>query len=224
MSLITPTVVSRHNLTLALIWLFHVSGAIGIIYGDADWFTEATPLNLIICFMLLLFNLKINTKSLITLLICYTAGLSAEIIGSNFGFLFGQYQYGSTLGIKWMGVPLIIGVNWCLLVFICATIASTFSKKLFQKACIGTFLMLFLDLLIEPVAPALDFWKFQEGIAGVHNYLGWAVVAFPLQLVFAKWNIKLDTKYSFHLYLLQSIFFILMMIRIYTLQKIPFLN
>jgi uncharacterized membrane protein len=84
--------------------------------------------------------------------------------------------------------------------------------------------MLFLDLLIEPVAPALDFWKFQEGIAGLHNYLGWAVVAFPLQLVFAKWNIKLDTKYSFHLYLLQSIFFILMMIRIYTLQETPSLN
>ena len=97
-----------------------------------------------------------------------------------------------------MGVPLIIGINWCVLVFICATIASTFSNILFQKACIGTFLMLFLDLLIEPVAPALDFWKFQEGIAGLHNYLGWAVVAFPLQIVFAKWNIKLDSQYSFH--------------------------
>ena len=114
MSLITPPVVSKLNLSLAVIWLFHVCGAIGIIYGDAGWFTEATPLNLILCFMLLLFNLKINTKTLITLLICYTVGLSAEIIGVNFGFLFGQYQYGSTLGIKWMGVPLIIGINWCL--------------------------------------------------------------------------------------------------------------
>ena len=224
MSLNTHPVVSKLNLSLAVIWLFHVCGAIGIIYGDAGWFTEATPLNLILCFMLLLFNLKINTKTLITLLICYTVGLSAEIIGVNFGFLFGQYQYGSTLGIKWMGVPLIIGINWCVLVFICATIASTFSNILFQKACIGTFLMLFLDLLIEPVAPALDFWKFKEGIAGAHNYLGWAVVAFPLQIVFAKWNIKLDSQYSFHLYLLQSIFFILMMIRIYTLQETPFIN
>ena len=138
MSLNTHPVVSKLNLSLALIWLFHVSGAIGIIYGDADWFTEATPLNLMLCFMLLLFNLKINTRSLITLLICYTVGLSAEIIGVNFGFLFGQYQYGSTLGIKWMGVPLIIGINWCLLVFICATIASTFSKTFFREGKIGS--------------------------------------------------------------------------------------
>jgi len=212
------------NLSLGLIWLFHVSGALGIIYGDASWFIKATPINLIISFILLLLNTELNQKTFWVLMCCYGVGLFAEIIGVRYGVLFGAYHYGATLGVHWQEVPLLIGVNWCLLVSICGTIASTFSNRIWQRAFIGTFLMLFLDLLIEPVAPALDFWTFEEGIAGVQNYIGWALVAFPLQLLFAQTKCKTNTKFSFHLYLLQSLFFILLMIRIYTLEETPFLK
>jgi len=224
MSLEKQPILSKINLSLALIWLFHVSGALGIIYGNADWFVKATPLNLLLCFGLLLLNTQLHLKAILVLFVCYGVGLVAEIVGVQYGFLFGSYRYGATLGIQWLEVPLLIGVNWCLLVSICATIAATFSNNVWQRALLGTFLMLFLDLLIEPVAPALDFWVFEEGIAGLHNYLGWALVAFPLQLLYAKSNLKTEPKFAFHLYLLQSIFFILLMIRIYTLQEASFLK
>ncbi|MGB1021064.1 MAG: carotenoid biosynthesis protein [Flavobacteriaceae bacterium] len=222
MSLIAQFPLSKINLSLGLIWLFHISGALGIIYGNADWFIKATPINLMVSFLLLLLNTELKRKTLWVLFSCYVVGLFAEIIGVRYGVLFGKYHYGTTLGIHWQQVPLLIGVNWCLLVSICGAIASSFSNSLWKRAFIGTFLMLFLDLLIEPVAPVLDFWAFDEGIAGVHNYVGWALVAFPLQGLFAWINCKTDSKFSFHLYFLQSLFFILLMFRFYTLEGVSF--
>ena len=222
MSLIAQRPLSKINLSLGLIWLFHISGALGIIYGNADWFINATPVNLMISFLILLLNTALTRKTLLVLLCCYLAGLFAEIIGVRYGLLFGNYSYGATLGIHWQQVPLLIGINWCLLVSICGTMASTFFNSFWKRALMGTFLMLFLDLLIEPVAPVLDFWTFDEGIAGVHNYVGWALVAFPLQALFAYTHCKTDSKFSFHLYFLQSFFFILLMIRFYTLEGVSF--
>ena len=39
-----------------------------------------------------------------------------EAIGVNTGLLFGTYEYGANLGFKIFGVPLIIGVNWTVLI------------------------------------------------------------------------------------------------------------
>ena len=51
---------------------------------------------------------------------------------------------------------------------------------------IGTSLMLFLDLLMEPLAPILDFWVFEGKEAPLQNYLGWTVVAifYNLDIIF----------------------------------------
>ncbi len=36
----------------------------------------------------------------------------SEIIGVNSALLFGDYSYGSVLGLKIGGVPVLIGVTW----------------------------------------------------------------------------------------------------------------
>ena len=39
----------------------------------------------------------------------------AEILVVSYGIIFGNYKYGEILGYKVLGVPLIIGINWCIL-------------------------------------------------------------------------------------------------------------
>ena len=51
-----PSNLNRENISIAVIWLFHVSGILGILYGNSEWFISATPLNLSINFVLLLIN------------------------------------------------------------------------------------------------------------------------------------------------------------------------
>ena len=190
---------------------------IGIIYSNASWFIKGTPVNLLLSFSLLLLNTEWSKKMLFLVVLCFATGMLAEILGVQYGFIFGEYSYGKALGIKFMNVPLMIGINWCILIFITGFIAQFFLNKLWSRALLGTALMLTLDLVMEPVAPVLDFWTFTTGLASFHNYFGWALVAFPLQLIFHKAKVKMEGPFPFHLYILQFLFFIILLLKINSL-------
>ena len=205
---------TKQSLSIGLIWIFHISGLIGIIYSNASWFIKATPFNLLLSFALLIINIEWNKKLFLLVVTCFSVGMLSEIIGVNYGFLFGEYSYGKALGIKFKGVPLIIGINWCLLVFITGYISRFFFNSLIARTFLGIFLMLSLDIVMEPIAPVLDFWKFKEGLASFNNYIGWAIVSFPLQLLFHRLNQNIEGPFPFHLYILQFLFFTILLLKI----------
>lgn len=208
---------TNQNISLGLIWLFHVSGIIGIIYSDASWFIKATPLNLMLSFILLLLNIERSKKTLFLVLLCFFVGMLAEIIGVKYGFIFGKYNYGEALGPKFMQVPFMMGIVWCILVFITGFIVQLFFETTWARIIVGIGLMLFLDLVMEPVAPILDFWTFESGLASFNNYLGWTVIAFPLQFIFHKVKLQIEGSFAFHLYFLQFLFFTILLLKINTL-------
>ena len=113
-----------NNLTIYsafTIWIFQLFGAIGILFWDRQWFIQATPFCLLLYFLLLIINS--NSKNVFYLLIVFIWGMLAEIIGVNTGLIFGSYNYGDSLGIKVMDVPILIGINWIITAIICGTIA-----------------------------------------------------------------------------------------------------
>lgn len=204
---------TRENISIAIIWLFHLSGIIGILYGNSEWFISATPLNLSLNFALLLINCKGHKWFFPMVVLGFLTGMITEILGVQWGWIFGDYQYGEALGYKIFGVPLLIGINWSLLTIITAAIAQQFYQNIFMRIIIGVGLMIFLDLLIEPIAPELDFWVFDGGEAPLQNYIGWAAVAFFLQAVFHYFKISIVGWFPHQLYLLQIIFFTLLLIK-----------
>jgi putative membrane protein len=130
-----------------------------------------------------------------------------EVIGVKTGFIFGKYSYGNGLGYKLLEVPLIISINWAIL--ICAGIrivSSIFANKITVLA-VAALLVTGIDLLIEQVAPKLDFWQFEGGLPSLHNYLGWIGVAFFTSYFFYPTIIKGNRKVSFIILILQIIFF-----------------
>ena len=207
------TKLNIENISIALIWLFHVSGILGIIYGNSNWFISFTPLNLTLNFLLLLINCKVNKRVLTIIILGFFIGMITEILGVQYGWIFGDYQYGNQLGTKLMGVPLLIGVNWALLTVITGAIAQQFYLNKFMRVLIGVGLMLFLDLLMEPLAPVLDFWIFDGEEAPLQNYLGWAAVAIFLQFGYYFLKVRVNGSFPFHLYLLQIIFFSVLLIK-----------
>ena len=132
---------NKQNISIATIWIFHISGLIGIIYSNSSWFIKATPLNLALSFLLVLINTKISRKTVFLFILCFTVGMLAEIIGVNKGLIFGEYSYGNALGIKVFGVPILIGINWCILVFITGFISDKFFQNIWQKILLGIFFM-----------------------------------------------------------------------------------
>ena len=208
-----PIKLNLENISIGIIWLFHVSGIIGILYGNSDWFISATPLNLSINFLLLLLNCNGHKLFFPMVIIGFLTGMITEILGVQWGWIFGDYQYLEALGYKVLGVPVLIGVNWALLTLITAAIAQQFYENIIMRIIIGVALMLFLDLLIEPIAPMLDFWVFEGGEAPLQNYIGWAAVAFFLQFIFHFFKISVEGWFPHQLYLLQIIFFTVLLIK-----------
>lgn len=202
---------SMENISVITLVLFYAVGLIGLSLPIRDTFALLTPLNLLISLGVVLANHRHWTKTFISISIfIFLGGFFSEVIGVQTGLLFGNYEYGQTLGFKIFDVPLILGANWLMLVYASAMIVNLFWKRfhLVFKALIAALLMVGLDVLIEPVAMKLDFWNWENGIIPIQNFIGWLVIAFILQLAFfSVLPKKVNNHVAIVLFGLQVIFF-----------------
>lgn len=153
-----------------------------------------------------------NTKLIAWGIIVYILTFSLEVIGVKAGYIFGSYYYGDVLGFKLFDVPLIIGFNWVVIILGAIGIASRIHKSAFQIALLtGTFAVLF-DLMLEPVAIKLGYWKWQEGFIPLQNYYAWFAIAFFSSLFGSKLKLDLEDSLFTSYFLIQFIFFILLSI------------
>jgi uncharacterized membrane protein len=114
----------------------------------------------------------------------FVASMTLEWVGVTTGVPFGVYSYGEMLGPKLAGVPLIIGVNWWLLVWSTGVMSLRMPFHPIIRAGIASALMVFLDLWIEPLAGSLDFWHWQGDGAPIANFLAWWLAGWVFHLVF----------------------------------------
>lgn len=195
-------------ISIGIIWLFHICGMIGISYGNKEFFLAFTPINLFISFVLLFINqVQLEKSELNAALIIFFIGMISEILGVNYGLIFGDYVYLDNLGFKVLGVPVLIGVNWIILTFITGSMSSYIIKNKHIAAITGAILMILLDLIIEPVAPLLGFWIFDLPTVPLQNYIGWFVIGLTTQYIY-HFNIeRKEHSFSINLLLVNAIFF-----------------
>lgn len=198
----------KTHISIFIIWLFTISGVIGVSSSAEAWFLALTPLNLLLSLLIVLWNIKaFDYKVLIGLLIPFVIGFIVEGLGVNFGLIFGTYAYGENLGYKVFGVPLMICVNWTLLTAASADVSRFFSKNIIVSSLIGSALMTALDVIIEVSAPRFDFWEFENGVVPFQNYLGWFVTAFIAHLGYQYFKIKTKRLISWHVLISIFLFF-----------------
>ena len=187
--------------------LVYISGSIGFVVNPA-FFSPFTPYTLILtCLVFLIHSPIKDNKFLLTFFTIALLGFIIEVIGVKTGLIFGKYSYGNGLGYKLLGVPLIISINWAML--ICAgirVVSSIFTNKLLVLL-LAALLVTSIDFLIEQVAPKLDFWQFEVGSPSFHNYLGWIGVAVCTSYFFYPTIIQGNRLVSLIILILQIIFF-----------------
>jgi bisanhydrobacterioruberin hydratase len=198
----------RTWISIGILWLFHLSAVIGIALGYERWFIDLSPLNLSMCLGLLLLNMPVRLFA--ALLIPFAAGMVSEWLGVHWGWIYGSYAYGDALGWKWFEVPLVIGVNWALLVY--ATYAVVYHERWprWLRWIAGACLMVILDILMEQQAPQLDYWEFVGGVVPLQNYIGWFAVGFLAHVGFDVLHKQEPPCLPFgrHLYALFFLFFL----------------
>ena len=187
--------------------LIYVSGAIGFLFNPG-FFAPFTPLTLAFtCFVFLIHQPLNNLNYTLSFIGLAAVGFVAEVIGVKTGVVFGNYYYGNALGYKVLGVPLVISLNWGLLINIGVLVATYLSKKPLLIATLAAFIITGVDLVIEQVASQMDYWHFSNGIAGIQNYIGWFIISFFTSWLLQKHLVKGDKKIALVFLLLQLFFF-----------------
>ncbi len=191
-----------------LIVAFHLVGMVGLSTESYfSIFISLVPYNLLITFLLCCFYISFQNYYKPMVLIAMI-GFVIEVVGVKTGVLFGEYHYGSVLGFKVLGVPLVIGLNWLVLSLATHSIMRVFLNNRFSIICTASLLMVLLDLLIEPVAIKLGFWTWDSSFVPLQNYIMWFFSAFVMQYVLIKFNSSINYKLGLYVISSQLIFFI----------------
>ena len=207
---------------------FHVSGFIAIALFKSELFISLTPLNLIICTALIYVSQTSLSKWFIAFsILAIIIGFSAEWVGINTGFLFGNYTYGKTLGYKWQGVPLLIGFQWFVTLYCIGCAMHMLVERLkarnplaferFPKWWMvvsligdGALIAVIFDWILEPVAVKLNFWTWADGQIPMMNYYSWWAVSCCLLAIFHFLPFHKQNIFAVHLLLIQTMFFLLL--------------
>lgn len=195
-------------ISILIIWLFNISGILGILSSNSEWFLKLTPINLSMYVILIIWSAEhIRNTFLLAFFIPFVIGFITEYLGVNYGLIFGSYSYGDNLGLKLAGVPLMICVNWAVLTIITADISSILHKNIFAQSLLGGFIMMLLDLMIEVSAPRFDFWAFENSVIPIKNYVAWFIIGSIAHYLYRQVNTNTNKRVSIHIFVAITIFF-----------------
>jgi bisanhydrobacterioruberin hydratase len=188
----------------------HSIGLFGLLNADQNVYEtilNLTPFHLLVVSACFLLNQeKFSTRFLLAFAIVFVFGYFIELIGTTTGFPFGNYTYGTTMGWTIKGVPVLIGLNWALLIFSIASVIHQAWNSIWIKSIVGALLMVLFDLLLEPVAQQLGYWQWHGSIIPNQNYLAWFTISFFLFLFLFKANIHVNNRIGIWVYLIQFLF------------------
>lgn len=118
----------------------------------------------------------------------YAFILLVETAGVATGAVFGDFAYGSALGWKWRGVPLLVAANWMLVVNGAVCLAGRLvpptagiARRPALALLAGVIVVAF-DGLMEPAMARMDGWHWADGVVPAQNYLAWFALAAVLTL------------------------------------------
>ncbi|PVD52075.1 carotenoid biosynthesis protein [Terrimonas sp.] len=219
----------KYNIAFIISLVIHISGLAGMLWGNRQLFATYTPANLLIMFLLLLWTQeKINKPFIFFMLACLFSGYFVEYIGVHTGLLFGNYTYGKVLGSQLSNIPLIIGINWFIVMYCCGTVIQLVTEALkkrlpdeqlqaYKKWSIasviidGALLAVFFDWVMEPVAVKLGFWTWAgDGSIPMLNYISWFGVSVILLSLFSLLPFHKKNIFALYLLMIQLMFFLVL--------------
>jgi bisanhydrobacterioruberin hydratase len=184
--------------------VFHVIGFVAFVNDPQT--AKLSWLNILLCGTLVFIEEGNARTKWVTLAIIALAGFGIELIGTQTGWLFGDYRYGRSLGPALFGVPLIIGVNWYATVLAASNTARLAKIPKIPQALLAGLLATVLDVIIEPVAMRYDFWNWRSSSVPAYNYVCWFVFSALFSYFYLRRSTALNTT-AFVLFLVWALFF-----------------
>ncbi|MGE5427092.1 MAG: carotenoid biosynthesis protein, partial [Methylococcaceae bacterium] len=200
--------VFQQNRVLAiLIIIWYIVGILGfLIPGLKPWFQQLTPVGIVLAaFLLLFYHEPKDLKSAVAFSGIVIATFTAEMIGVNTRRLFGHYMYGPALGFQQWNTPVVIGLNWLVLVYGLSVLLKRFSQYWYYPL-LGAAVMTAFDFIMEPVANATGMWTWDKGVIPLKNYADWFLLSALLFLFLQLFKIEFNNRLAPLIFLMQAVF------------------
>lgn len=207
--------IDRVSGTRIFLIIFYSVGVFGTASeATRDLFISLTPLALLLSLAAIIAfhhpgNLK---KEILFFTAIFSVSFLIEALGVNTGRVFGNYTYGVGLWIKILNTPLLIGINWVLLIYCTSIIADRLSAPVMVKILSSSALMVLYDLIMEQVAPAMNMWSFENGHVPVRNYIAWFILAALFHSLLKLAGIKIVNRIAPFVFYVQVFFFLILTI------------
>ncbi|MBK0383743.1 carotenoid biosynthesis protein [Pedobacter sp. SD-b] len=201
----------KAGISKIFIIIFHVVGFIGFSIPDYhDFFLSFVPYHLLLMAAILMANQKeYNRNFWVAFIFVYLSGYLIEVVGVATGAIFGVYHYGETLGIKFLDVPLLIGINWVIIIFsVGAILKKHFKHQRTVKSLVGAAILVGLDFLIEPVAVRFDYWAWENSEIPLQNFTAWFFIVFVLLRTYYELDFRKSNPVAFTMVVCQFLFFL----------------
>lgn len=189
-------------------------GVVGIsIPFTKNLFESLTPFVLLFSLIAIIYekhyidNLTLDKTLIIFSIIAYFLTFFIEVLGVKTGFPFGNYTYLSSLGPKVFDTPIIIGINWLLLIY-CSSAIFSFVNNKTLKIVFASLSMVFYDMLLEKVACFMNMWCWEDNRVPLNNYASWFIIALILHTSFVLMRIRFYSKLAVWIFFSQIMFFV----------------
>ena len=112
-------------------------------------------------------------------------GFALEVLGVHSGFPFGHYAYSTTLGPRWGGVPVVIGLAWTMLAWPAVLAARALVRSPVARVLVGGWALASADLFLDPQMVDRGYWTWRDptphlpgvGRVPLTNFAGWLLVS-----------------------------------------------
>lgn len=204
----------KHHIKFTKIFfvIFFGVGIIGLIFPATFLlFIRLIPAALLLTAAgIFIYHKKYDRKVILAFLVVYLISFLMEVAGVNTGLIFGKYIYGESLGPKLFNTPLIIGLNWLMLVYMTDSIAKKWIPNRLAQAPVSAALMVGYDIVLEQVAPKLDMWHWMNDKVPLNNYISWFLLALILLIIFQSFDVKTIRAIAPFLFWCQLMFFLIL--------------
>ena len=203
--------ITKKNVAISILINSHICGIIGLISPYKELFLILTPINLIISTILLfIYQKDFSRQFLVFAALIFLLGYLVELIGVKTGQVFGEYEYGETLGLKIFSIPIIMGLNWLNLIYCVGIVMNKYKINNYLKSCIGAAILTCIDFFLEPVAIKNDFWIWNSTTVPIQNYVAWFVFSFIFLLIFQFLKFNKTNKLAMPFIVIQFLFFFIL--------------
>jgi len=193
-----------------IIAVYYAVGVAGLILpATSALFQRLVPLTLISSIVVLLaFHSKWEKKHVWVFAGIALLGFLVEVLGIATGLVFGEYAYGNSLGFKILGTPPIIGINWLLLTYSVYGILENTRISAVEKTLAGALMLVGFDIVLEPVAIALDMWSWGGEVVPLQNYVAWFVISIVFLGMMHLAKVRTNNPLAAFMFFVQLAFFI----------------